>query len=207
MTCLKKYVILRIDCQAVNSQFWNIINLKNISTMRTLKHVTLLLMCFSLITFTSCSNDDDGGDGGGGGGAASGTITAKINGSSFTSLEMTSFANTTTGGGQTTLVMQGNTQSQAINMIINGYDGVGTYQLSDDNVFRSASYIEPNISDPMATQTWNAPFQDSGVVGEIKISEETDTNIKGTFNFTCKNSNDGTTKNVTEGSFNLNKQQ
>src|SRR5690606_9532189 len=102
MTCLKKYVILRIDCQAVNLQFWNIINLKNISTMRTLKHVTLLLMCFSLITFSSCSNDDDGGDGGGDQGAAAGTITAKINGSSFTSLEMTSFANTTTGGGQTT---------------------------------------------------------------------------------------------------------
>src|SRR5690606_1689777 len=152
---------------------------------------------------SSCSSDDDGG---GGGGAASGTITAKINGNSFTSLEMTSFANTTTGGGQTTLVMQGNTQSQAISMIINGYDGVGTYELSDDNVFRTASYIEPNISNPLESQTWSAPFQDSGVVGEIKISEETDTNIKGTFNFTCKNSNDGTTKNVTEGSFNLNKQ-
>src|SRR5690606_23784527 len=97
----KIYVFLRIDCQLIKLQFWNIINLKNISTMRTLNHVTLLLMCFSLITFSSCSSDDDGG---GGGGAASGTITAKINGNSFTSLEMTSFANTTAGGGQTTLV-------------------------------------------------------------------------------------------------------
>jgi hypothetical protein len=173
--------------------------------MKTLKHVTLLLMCFSLITFSSCSDDDDGGDGGGGG-AASGTITAKINGSSFTSLEMTSFANSTTAGGQTTLIMQGNTQSQAISMIINGYDGVGTYELSDNNVFRTATYMEPNINDPLNSPTWSAPYQDSGMVGEIKISEETDTYVKGTFNFNCKNSNDGSIKNVTEGAFNLNKQ-
>ncbi|TYA52651.1 DUF6252 family protein [Formosa maritima] len=172
--------------------------------MKTLKHVTLLLMCFSLITFTSCSDDDDGGDGGGG--AASGTITAKINGNSFTSLEMTSTATLVSGGGQTTLTMQGNTQTQAINLIINGYDGVGTYEISDDNVFRIASYIEPNVSNPANSQTWSAPFQDSGVIGEIKISEETDSNIKGTFNFTGKNSNDDSTKNVTEGAFNLSKQ-
>lgn len=174
--------------------------------MGTLKNISLLIMCFSLITFSSCSNDDDGGDGGGDQGAASGTITAKINGTSFTSLEMTSTATTVTGGGQTTLTMQGNTQTQAINMIINGYDGVGTYEISDDNVFRIASYIEPNASNPANSQTWSAPYQDSGVIGEIKISEETASNIKGTFHFTGKNSNDDSTKNVTEGSFNLNKQ-
>src|SRR5690606_34323185 len=166
--------------------------------MKTLKHVTLLLMCFSLITFSSCSSDDDGGEDGGGG-AASGTITAKINGSSLTSLEMTSFASSTTGGGQTTLIMQGNTQSQAISMHIMGYEGVSTYQLSDNNVFINASYMEPNLSNPLESPTWNAPYQDSGVIGEIKISEETDTYVKGTFNFTCKNVNDDTTKSVTEG--------
>lgn len=171
--------------------------------MKILKHVTLLLIYFSLITFSSCSNDDDGGDGGG---AASGTITAKINGSAFTSLEMTSFASSTNGGGQTALILQGNTQSQAINMQIMGYDGVGTYQLSDDNIFRSASYVEPNISNPLDSKTWNAPYQDSGVIGEIKISEETDTYVKGTFNFTCKNVADGSTKSITDGAFNLKKQ-
>lgn len=159
-------------------------------------------MSMSLVTLSSCSSDDDGG---GGGQAAQGTITAKIDGSSFTSLEITSFASLTTGGGQTTLVMQGNTSSQAINMLIIGYNGEGTYELSDDNVFRSASYIEPNVNDPINSQTWNAPYQDSGVIGEINVSEETDTTIKGTFNFTAKNSNDGSTKSITEGSFNLEK--
>jgi hypothetical protein len=94
------------------------------STMRTLKQFMLLVMTMSLVSLSSCSKDDDGGSGGN---AAAGTITAKIDGSQFTSLEITSFANLTTASGQTTLVMQGNTQSQAINMIINGYNGVSFF--------------------------------------------------------------------------------
>ncbi len=171
--------------------------------MRNLKQFMLLIMVTSMVSLTSCKSDDDGGDSGGGG-AASGTITAKINGDQFTSLEITSFANITSGGGQTTLVMQGNTQSQAINIVINGYEGVGGYEISDDNVFIIASYIEPNISNPSDTQTWSAPFQDSGIVGEVRISEETESKVKGTFHFDCKNSNDDTMKSVTDGSFNLN---
>lgn len=170
--------------------------------MKNLKNLFLLMLAVSVVSLTSCSSDDDGGNGGS---AASGTIKAKIDGSNFTSLEITSFASVQTGGGVTTLVMQGNTQDQAINMIVNGYEGVGTYQLSDDNVFISASYIEPDISNPANTQTWSAPFQDSGIIGEIKISEETSSVVKGTFFFTAKNSNTGGTKEITEGSFNLNK--
>lgn len=170
--------------------------------MRNLKQIMLFVMIGSLITLTSCSKDDDGGDGGD---AAAGTIAAKINGSQFTSLEITSFAQLTTGSNQTTLVMQGNTQSQAINMLIIGYNGEGTYELSDNNVFTSASYIEPDINNPLNSQTWSAPYQNSGIIGEIKISEETTTTIKGTFHFTAKNTNDSSTKNITEGSFNLEK--
>ncbi len=170
--------------------------------MKTLKQFVLLLTSISLLTFSSCSSSDDGGDAGA---AASGTIAAKIDGQDFTSLKITSQASVVTAGGQTTITLQGNTSSQAINMVINAYDGVGTYQLSDDNVFIIASYIEPNVNSPLDSKIWSAPFQDSGTVGSIKISEETDTNIKGTFSFTCKNTNDGTTKDVTEGSFNLEK--
>ena len=170
--------------------------------MKNLKQLILLFTAISLITAYSCSSSDDGGDNGS---AGAGTITAKIEGSDFTSLKMTSMATVVTAGGQTTLTMQGNTSSQAINMIVNGYDGVGTYQISDSNVFIIASYIEPDVNNPLNSQTWSAPFQDSGVVGEIKISEETETNIIGTFHFTCKNSNDGSTKSITEGSFNLEK--
>lgn len=170
--------------------------------MRTLKQFMLFVMVSTMMSLTSCSSDDDGGDPGDAA-AASGTISAKIDGNSFTSLEITSFANKVTAGGQTTLVIQGNTQSQAFSFTINGYDGVGTYEFSDANVFRVASYIEPDASNPANSETWSAPYQNSGVAGELSISEETDSRIKGTFFFTGKNSNDDSIKSITDGSFNL----
>lgn len=170
--------------------------------MKRINQLWVLLLTITLLSFNSCSSDDDGGATNQ---ASQGTISAKINGVNFTSLEITSFASLTTGGNQTTLTMQGNTTTQAISMIIIGYDGVGTYQLTDANVFRSASYIEPNINDPINSPTWNAPFENSGVIGEINISEDTATTIQGTFNFTAKNVNDGSTKSITDGVFNLEK--
>ncbi len=168
--------------------------------MKNLKQIMLLLMTVTMVSLTSCSKDDDGG---GGGSAGEGTITAKVNGTQITTLEITSVANTVTGGGQTTLTLQGNTSSAAFNMIIFGYEGVGTYELSDNNVFISASYTEVNINDPLNSQIWNAPFQDSGVVGEIKVSEDADGKVKGTFRFNAKNTEDGSMRNITDGSFNL----
>lgn len=170
--------------------------------MRTLKQFMLFTMLFGALALTSCSSDDDGGNPANAT-AGEGTISAKIDGNSFTSLEITSMANKVNAGGQSTLVIQGNTQSQAFNFTLNGYDGVGTYEFTDANVFRVASYIEPNVSNPANSQTWSAPYENSGVAGEISISEETDSRIKGTFFFTGKNSNDGSTKSITEGSFNL----
>ncbi|SFN92520.1 hypothetical protein SAMN04487989_106123 [Bizionia echini] len=173
--------------------------------MRTLKQFTVFVMMASLVSITACKSDDDGGDPAASGGA-SGVITAKIDGNSFQSLEITSTASQVTAGPNTTVTLQGNSSTQGFSIIINAFDGVGTYEITDSNVFIVASYIEPNVSNPSATQTWNAPYQDSGVVGEIKVSEDSDTNIKGTFSFQCKNANDDSVKNITEGTFNLTKQ-
>ena len=170
--------------------------------MKKLKQITRVVATITLVALASCSSNNDGGNPGV---AAEGTIIAKIDGNQFTSLEITTFASVVSGGGQTTLVIQGNTSSQAIHITVNGYDGIGTYQISDSNVFIIASYIEPNVNDPLNSQTWSAPFDNSGVIGEIKVSEETDAKIVGTFYFTCKNPNDGTTKKVSEGSFNVSK--
>ncbi len=41
--------------------------------------------------------------------------------------------------------------------------------------------------------------------GQIQVSEDANGKVKGTFNFTCKNQNDGSTKNITDGSFDLEK--
>lgn len=150
----------------------------------------------------SCKSDDDGG---GGGSAAEGTLTAKVDGTTMTSVEMATFATISNGN----LQVQGNTggtSSQAIVLTIVGYDGTGTYPIGGGaNFFNSASYVETEVdinnpTNPVVV-TWAAPYDDTQV-GEINISEQTDTTIKGTFSFNAKNG-DGNIKNITEGSFNV----
>lgn len=172
--------------------------------MKTMKQSYLFILTLfvaSVFTF-SCKSDDDGG---GGGSAAEGTISAKIDGNGFTSVEMATFA-TISGG---SIQIQGNTggtSSKAIVMTITSYDGVGTYPIGGGaNVFNVASYVETEVdlSDPTNPNvvTWAAPYDDTQV-GEINISEVTDTHIKGTFSFKAKNEAQNI-KNITEGSFNI----
>ncbi len=157
----------------------------------------LTLVLTGLFTF-SCKSDDDGG---GGGGAAEGTITAKVNGAGFTSSSMTT-SGTMVG---TTLSFLGtNSEGKSIQFVVNGLDGTGTYQIGGGaNISIAASYSEVNLSNPGNSQVWQAPFDDS-VAGEISFSEISNSKVKGTFTFECKNVNgDGSIKNVTEGSFNV----
>ncbi|TYB75806.1 DUF6252 family protein [Bizionia myxarmorum] len=172
--------------------------------MTTLKLLTVFMMVTAIASLSSCKSDDDGGDPTTSGGA--GIISAKIDGIAFSSLEITSMASEITAGPSTTLTFQGNTSNKAISVILSGFDGVGTYQLSDSNIFSSATYSEPNVSDPTNMPTWNAPYQDSGLIGEVKVSENSADRIKGTFTFKAKNVIDDTMKNVTEGTFDLKKQ-
>ncbi len=171
--------------------------------MKTFNKTILVLLAVVAVSFTSCKKDDDGG---GGGSAGSGTISAKVNGSNFTSMEAASRATQSSGGGSTTIILQGSDASgKGIFITMNNFDGVGTYEFSDSNVFLVATYVETNINNPQNSQTWTAPYEGSGVIGQVKISEKTDTKIKGTFNFTGKNVNgDNSLKNITDGSFNLN---
>jgi hypothetical protein len=171
--------------------------------MKTFKKSILVLMAIVAVSLTSCKKDDDGG---GGGAAGSGTVVAKVGGSNFRSLEIASTASQSSGGGTTTITLQGSdADGKGIFIIINNFDGTGTYEFSDSNVFVTATYVEANINNPMDSQTWSAPYQNSGVVGEVNISEKTDTKIKGTFNFMAKNVNgDQSIKNITDGSFDLN---
>ncbi len=170
--------------------------------MKTINKTIFVLMAIVAISLSSCKKDDDGG---GGGSAASGTLVAKVDGSNFSSMKIASTASVGSGGGTTMVTLQGSDSSgDGIVMIITGFEGPGTYEFSDDNVFVSATYMETDINNPQNSQTWSVPYENSGVVGEIKVSEKTDTNIKGTFHFVGKNVNgDGSLKNITEGSFNL----
>ncbi len=86
--------------------------------------------------------------------------------------------------------------------IIGGFGGEGSYNIGGGaNVFGNASYTEIDASNPTDAQTWVAPYDES-VAGEINVSDLSDTNIKGTFNFRGKNA-DGSFKEITEGSFDV----
>ncbi|MEZ4795717.1 MAG: DUF6252 family protein [Flavobacteriaceae bacterium] len=171
--------------------------------MRTLKQFMLLVMTMSLVSLSSCSKDDDGG---GGGSAELGTIVAKIDGASMTSVEIATFASLNSG----TLQIQGNTggtSSKAIVLTVIGFDGEGTYPLGGGaNIFNVAAYQETDvdISNPTNPEVriWQAPYDDTEV-GEINVSEVTETYIKGTFSFSAKKSDDNSIKNITEGAFNI----
>ncbi|MTE26704.1 DUF6252 family protein [Winogradskyella ouciana] len=175
--------------------------------MRTLKNFMLLVMTVSLVALTSCKSDDDGG---GGGDAPSGTLTASVDGTNFQSLDISSSA-TVANNGQNLIIIASNSDGNAFAITIIGYSGPGTYPLGGGaNIFNSASYTETDvdINNPQnsTTEIWQAPYDDTQV-GEINISEETDSKVIGTFNFSGKNVNgDQSVKTITNGSFDLDKQ-
>ncbi len=176
--------------------------------MRNLRQFMLLIMTVSLVTITGCKSDDDGGSGGGS--AASGTLAASVDGVSFQSLEISSSA-TIANGGQNLIIIASNSDGNAFSFTILGYDGPGTYPIGGGaNIANGASYTETDVdlNNPQnsTTEVWQAPFDDTQA-GELNISEETDTNIKGTFSFMCKNTGgDQSIKDITNGSFDLGKQ-
>lgn len=179
--------------------------------MKKLNQIMLLIMSVSLLALTSCSSDDDGGNGGN---APSGRLIAKVDGTNYQSMEISSSATVAIQGGVTNLILiASNSDGNAFSFTIFGYDGVGTYEFdgSISTGVNVASYSETNVdlSNPLnsTTELWQAPYENLSV-GSVSISEETDTAVIGTFEFTCKNLNgDQSIKTITEGSFNLNKQQ
>jgi hypothetical protein len=173
---------------------------------KTLKHFIFGIVLAVTTFLSSCSSDSD--NGGGGGNAALGTVKAKVGGANFTSMNLATFATRQLVGGITTVVVQGSDASgKAIQIMLTGGAtvGNGTYQVSDSTgITAIASYTEVNISNPLASVTWAAPYEGSGVAGSVTITEITDTNVKGTFSFTGKNQSGTDTKQVTNGAFNVN---
>jgi hypothetical protein len=176
-------------------------NLKS-NIMKTIKQFGLLLAMAITTLLTSCSGSDGGGES-----ASLGTLKAKVAGSNFTSMSAATFATKQVVGSTTTIIIQGSDASgKAIQLMLNGTNGsAGTFEISDTATISAiGSYIEANISNPMASQTWAAPYENAGATGSITISEISDTNVKGTFTFTGKNQNGTDTKQITDGAFNVN---
>jgi hypothetical protein len=166
--------------------------------MKTIKHFSFAIVLALTTILSSCSSSDDGG---GGGTAAAGTIKAKAGSTNFISMTAATFA--MQQGGM--LIIQGSDASgKAIQLMLTGVTAAGTYEISDTaGISVIGSYTEVNLN-TMSSVTWAAPFENSGEVGSITITEITDTTVKGNFTFTGKNQNGSDTKNVTNGAFNVN---
>ncbi len=172
--------------------------------MKKIKSIFAISMMLIAISFTSCSSDDDSS--GGGSEAGEGEVIARVNGNSFQSISQGTVGRITVSGGTEFLQITAiNLNGEAMTIQVtrpvieetsydfddaNNISAVATYTIVDTSTFQSTSYA--------------APFMNSGDVGTITITERTDTNIKGTFEFMSRNQDDDTdTLNVTEGSFNL----
>ncbi len=163
------------------------INLKLIF-MKNLKNL-LLFMCLSFIVSCSDATDEDLGS------TAEGTFTAKVDGDSFTSLKATVSAIVTNG---VAVIGGSNANGDYIRITISDYNGVGTYK-TGDAISSTNSILYGSLS-PFAN--WSSAF-DIGS-GTIEITEDTATQVSGTFTFLGYNGpNDR--KEVTEGTFNASK--
>ncbi len=174
--------------------------------MKTIKKISVLFVATVISSFAlSCSSSDDGG---GPGDAAEGTITASVNGSTVTTVEIATFASESTGflqiNGNT-----GGTSSKAIVINVTGFEGVGTYDIGGGSTglgAANATYTEiiVDLSNPTAPETtiWAAPYDGGAKVGEIQVSEYVEGDyVKGTFHFEAKNQDGEDMKNITNGSF------
>ncbi|HMR17968.1 MAG TPA: DUF6252 family protein [Sphingobacterium sp.] len=171
-------------------------------TLRNSMYATLIVLTCIMLT-TACKKDSEGD----GGSAKAGTIKAKVNGTAFESSAMLSAANRVTVGSSTTVTVQGNDASgKTIMLIMLGLSEPGTYAIGGAggaNLTVTASYVEVNIANPTASQTWQSPY-DSSVAGEVTITELSSTGIKGSFRFKGKNNSSDFMVDITDGAFNMN---
>ncbi|MEM6515159.1 MAG: DUF6252 family protein [Bacteroidota bacterium] len=179
--------------------------------MRHLKKLVLFVMVGAVISFSSCSDDD--GDGGGPVTAGAGTLVATVDGAAFQSLDISSSATLASQGQfDNLIIIASSVDATAFAITVFGYDGPGTYEFdgSISTGVNVASYtvtdVDLNNPQNSTTEIWQAPYENLEV-GSVTITEETDTNIKGSFEFMAKNVNgDQSIIEVTNGSFDLSKQ-
>lgn len=156
--------------------------------MKNLKRV-VLFMSLSIALACSDANDDDLGTTG------EGTLTANVDGSAFSSLNITAGAVVTNG----VAAIQGSTSDGTyIRINIANYNGKGTYAIGSsltDMTSLSYGTIKPAIA------AWLASSLIPNSSGTIEITDDTDSSISGTFSFTGYNDTDK--KVITDGKFNV----
>ena len=173
--------------------------------MKTIKHLSFAIVLAVTTILSSCSSSDSGG----GGTAALGTLKAKIGSANFTSIPQGTIATDAFNGTYHNFSISGvdaSGKSILIMILAENITAGTTYQIEESNDLYSAScaYTEVNLSNPSAAQVWGAPYDGGGNSGSITITAKTATNVQGTFSLTAKNPENGSSKSITNGSFNIN---
>lgn len=162
----------------------------------------LLVMMVIAATISSCSSDDSSQDPVGGGDNP-GVLNAKVNGVEFRSLPQEAEGMVVSSDGQSYLSFAGRDgQGRELGISIDHFEGVGTYNLFDPNSGNVGigMYIEGEGDN---VQAWMIPVE-GGQIGKLIVTDYTpNQRIKGTFYFEAYNPFNETTKNVTEGVFDL----
>ena len=160
---------------------------------------SMLILLVSLAV-VSCKKDDDGGEDPA---AGTGTLTAKIDGATLTADIAVQAQITNSAQGDVLAISGGTSQSENLQMIIQNFDGVGTYDLSFINIGTYSFLPDPSNPDP-STVVIYLSMNGTDATGELRVSSFDGNTIEGTFNFTGYKSDDPTdTVEVTEGQFNL----
>lgn len=168
--------------------------------MKTITKLSYTLILALSICLTSCSGDDDNGSTNNNNNNPSGEfVKAKVGGQNFSS-STTFDAVAASNPNASTLVIQGSDDSgKAIQLMIMNLNGTGTYNVT-------------NMQNGQALYTTVNPFASyssaagNGASGEIKITLIDDTKVEGTFSFTGRKVEEGSTETVTvtDGEFRAN---
>ncbi len=167
--------------------------------MKTITKLSLIaLLAFGSFNLASCSDDDNNSNNGGGNTPEGEFVSAKVNGQDFSSSTLFD-AVAASHPNATTLMVQGSDNSgKAIQIMVLGLNGTGTYNLSN----MQNGQMLYTVASPFASYSSAAG---SGAQGTLEITHIDDTKVEGTFSFTGKNPNDTSQSvTVTDGSFRAN---
>ena len=174
--------------------------------MKKIKQLGKIGFLALALTFASCSSDSAGNPTGP---AGEGTITASVDGSTITTMQLGTFGYVSGSGASKALQLSGSDATgKAFTLQVVGYTGIATYNVNAANgPLAVLTYTATDLNNPQNTNnTWVSGGD--GTTGTLTVTEYTDAVVKGTFSFKGVNQA-GTFKQISNGSFNvaLNQQQ
>jgi len=154
---------------------------------------SFILIFIIVLIATSCNKDEE---------STADYIKATINGEAFSStFDQLIITNSFEPPYKLVDFYGSNVKEDAIRITLSSYLEPNTYNMPDVNHPLLGFEYQPTNG----TEIWVASTNHSGTTGVLTITEENETQIKGTFAFSAFNTNDATTVQVTNGQFLLTK--